>query len=213
LLLASAFALATGLALLAVGTDLTEPAFAVHRPPPTPTVAPTPGAWAFAVRFYAALDTALATGDTTGLAAVVAPAFVDHTDPRDADIGRGFAGEPAWHWVGTAAAQWAARPGPRLTPVAVLADGDRVVVYLAAGGAGWPGGGVVDVLRVSDGRVAERWELGDSGGLWSPATATPTAVPPVIVFVTVPPVLQTIPAEYLPLFGTATASPSGTHVP
>jgi hypothetical protein len=175
LLLAAALAALTGLALFALGTSLTDPAVAVPRLPPTPTVAPTPDARALAVRFYAALDAAQVTGDTVGLAAVVAPTFVDHTDPPDADVGRGSAAEPAWDWVGAAATQRAARPVPHRTPVAILADGDRVVVYLAAGGAGWSVAGAVEVLRIVDGRVAERW--GFDGGAAPQGAATATAIP------------------------------------
>jgi hypothetical protein len=71
-------------------------------------------------------------------------------------------------------------------------------------------GASVELLRVVDGRVAERWALDADGAYWR---ATPTVAPPVVVFVTVPPLLLTIPTDYLPLFWTPAAIPPGTPAP
>ncbi|HEY7035117.1 MAG TPA: ester cyclase [Thermomicrobiales bacterium] len=123
-------------------------------------------------RFYATVDDALASGDVTALAGVVAADFVDH-DPRP-----GVAADRAGilHAVQSL---HAVAPGLRLTVLDVLADGDRVVARVQVDGAEagsfvglpltrtqlWDG---VDEFRVQGGRVVEHW--GDSATL---ATVNP----------------------------------------
>jgi SnoaL-like domain len=159
-LLVSALALVTGLVLGTVGATLGEPTRSLPPasvPPTTTAVPAAEAARALAVRFYAALDAALASGDAAPLAGVVSPDFVDHT--QDPGAARGMAGATA-----AVAALRAARPGLRVTVAAALVDGDRALVYLA--GTRW--GDAVEVLRLADGRVAERWAL--TGG-WSAGAA------------------------------------------
>ena len=128
---------------------------------------------AAAQAFYAAQDAALATGDDRGLLTVVDPAFVDHQPGARAAWGRD-------DLVGELSALRKEQPGLRLDAEPLLVAGDRVLVAVrmragnsdnAAVSAPTPRAGTLetlDVVRVADGVVAERWSL--SGNLATQAS-------------------------------------------
>ncbi len=112
-------------------------------------------------RFYDAIDILLRTADASALHDVLAPDFVDHVDepgtPSDRD-----------GLVSYLASLRDTHPSFRLAPQDIVAQGDRVVARLTLTGAGggtilgvplagkepWPR---VDMVRVHEGRIAERW--------------------------------------------------------
>jgi predicted SnoaL-like aldol condensation-catalyzing enzyme len=134
-----------------------------------------------ASEFYAAQDEALATGDTRRLTAVVAPYFVDHRPGAASEQHRqGLVDEMT--------ALRHVRPGVRLTAEAFVVDGDRVLVYVSLHPTGHHGrantmspalsADTIEVVRIVDGVVTERWSLDGVPGPWPAAIVTPTAVPP-----------------------------------
>jgi predicted ester cyclase len=157
LLLSCLLALATGLALLAFGQLLV---------PSSPgATAPNPEAVADAAtvrRLYAAVDDALGTGNLAPLDAVIAQSFVDHAALPGRPTNRtGFEqGLVALHAV---------YPTLRLTVTDLVAEGDEVVARVQAEHAGqatflgvplptgWRVWGGIDIFRLADGRIVERW--------------------------------------------------------
>src|SRR5262245_4356471 len=150
-------ALATGVVLGAIHTAFTEPIGAISPQIGATAVVDADAAnREVAVRFYAALDALLASGDVTMLPALVHPDFVDHT-PVDGDA-------PGWRSLAARTeALRATLPSLRLSAVAMVGDGDRVVVYLAADGDDRGGGVVVEVPRIQGGQVAQLWGLDNAG--------------------------------------------------
>jgi predicted SnoaL-like aldol condensation-catalyzing enzyme len=168
-------ALITGVALLLAGVLLAD----LEPLPRRGSVAAASQQTAW--EFYAAQDEALATGDTRRLAAVVAPYFVDHRPG-------GTLGQARQGLVDEVTALRHVRPGVRLTAEAFVVDGDRVLVYVSLHPTGHRGranamssalsADMIEVVRIADGVVAERWSLDGVPGTWPPAIVTPTAVPP-----------------------------------
>jgi hypothetical protein len=169
LLLGCLLALATGLVLGAAGATLGDPPRSSVWVTPT-AFATTETPRAVAARFYAALNESLAMGDTAPLAGIVAPDFVDHTVA--ADDARGLPGAAT-----AVAAIRASRPGERWTVAAVVVDGDRVLVYLAASPmeTSHASTTAIEVLRLTHGLVAERWSTW-TGGPASGAAECPLKV-------------------------------------
>lgn len=175
LVLGAALCLATGLVLGAAGATLSEPE-PLLSPPTAETTPAMDSSRDLVMRFYAAFNAALINGDASPLVGIVAIDFVDHTQPPDAVPG--MAG-----MTKAVTALRASQPGVQLTVAAMFVDGDRVLVYLAAdpGRAdvssgstsdSWVGrsmavtptasdraGDAIEVLRIADGRVAERWRM------------------------------------------------------
>ncbi|MEA2598864.1 MAG: SnoaL-like polyketide cyclase [Thermomicrobiales bacterium] len=132
-------------------------------------------------RFYDAVNVAIATGEVAPLRAVVAPEFVatDALPP----VRPGRAGLEA-----ALADLHANSPALRLKPEAVVADGGRVMVRVAVAGDRGDGflgvplvavprpWGAVDVLRVVDGKVAERRGLLEGAGLLRALGSAPLAL-------------------------------------
>jgi quercetin dioxygenase-like cupin family protein/predicted ester cyclase len=120
------------------------------------------------VRFYDAVNAAIATGDLTLFDAIVAPDFVD----REAvpSFGTDQAGLAAY-----LRALHATVPTASVTAETIVAEDDRVMARVIVGvadrstslGLPFPTGGfawgTVDVFRVDDNQIAERWS--DSDGL------------------------------------------------
>ena len=155
LLLTCALGLVTGLGLLGVATALREQSVAALRP--------TDANVAVARRFYAAANHALRTGDPASLDDLVAVDLAEHP-------ARSVAGGGRFGLVSALRARRAAFPGLRLTVEALHPVGDdRVLAHVraegpAAGsflGLGVPpelgAWGPLEVLRIADGRVVERW--------------------------------------------------------
>ncbi|HEY7033899.1 MAG TPA: ester cyclase [Thermomicrobiales bacterium] len=185
LLLSCLLALATGLALLALGKLLV---------PSSPgATAPNPEAIADAAtvrRLYTDVNDALATGKLAPLDAVLAPSFVDHAAAPGRPANRtGFEQELM--------ALRTVFPALRLTVTDLVADGDEVVARVQAEQAtpaafldiplpaGWPVWGGIDAFRLADGQIAERWG-GDAPTAsldpFPPASLTlPTDAPTLIV--------------------------------
>lgn len=175
LLVAGLFALAAGLGMLHVATDLrtTVPLAPGERVGAESNRA---AAW----RFYSALDAALATGDVHPLRAAVATGFVDHRPGAATGGSAGLAHEVA--------ALRRARPGARLSAEALVVDGDVVLAYVSvrdaapsrapyrvplAAPATWD---TIELVRVAAGVVTERWILGSASDSVAVLEATP--VPP-----------------------------------
>jgi mannose-6-phosphate isomerase-like protein (cupin superfamily) len=171
--LALVLALLTGAALDATRLVVLAPAVALDAEP-------SAGADAAVVRrFYAAVNTALATGDSGELASLLAPEFVD-------DAPRPGATPDRAGLLGSVAALHAVAPSLSLTVLDVTAQGDRVAVRVGtAGGAGaaflglplaadrlW---GAFEAYRVAGGQVTARW--GDPTGLAAFAPLAAVAVP------------------------------------
>jgi ketosteroid isomerase-like protein len=161
-----ALALATAVALTLAASVL--------RPPP---IAGLSTANADVVRrFYAAVNDAIATGDTAALRAVVAPDFVERDPLPGTRPGRGGLEDHL-------AALGASAPGIRLLAETVVAAEDRAAARVAIRGGQGTGalGGVVveeptlwgpvDVFRIAGGKVVERWGQTDDLTLVRPATA------------------------------------------
>lgn len=154
-------ALATALSLLVVATVV------IDRPAslPAPADAPAPAdtvATDLVRSFYAAVNDVLLTGDPAGLADIVAPDLVEHPGLPDADGAAGL--------IQALLAQRTTWPGVRLVVDDVRATGpDAVTAWVhaeATGSAAIPGftaavlpvsWGPLEVLRIADGRIAERW--------------------------------------------------------
>ncbi len=133
---------------------------------PSPPVADT--VWSF----YDAIDLFFRAGDDAALRAVVSPEFVDHVDTPGSLANReGF--------FGYLASLRTTHPALRLVPTDVIAQGDRAIAEITlsgdTGGAikGIPLGGPppwpeVEIVRVEDDRIVERW-----GGPAGYASSTP----------------------------------------
>jgi predicted SnoaL-like aldol condensation-catalyzing enzyme len=158
-----ALALVTGIAMIAT---------AVVMPPP-PLTPPSTGHADVVRRFYAAVNDVIATGTTSRLHAVVAPHFVEQALLPTEESGR--SGLEAY-----LATLHAVDPRLQLVPEVVAASGDLVVVHVTAKkGSGEPllagtiiGPSVpwspVDVLRIADSTIAERWSQTDGVALIRP---------------------------------------------
>ena len=162
-LAAASLAVLTALILLASAMAI--------RPPGLPAEVDAPGEAAnraLVVAFYEAANTAIASGDAAPLAALVAPGFVDRDVPLDVEPDRDML-------VRRLLAVHAVAPGVRLAAHAVVADGDLVIAHVRSSGAtepafvglqldgAWTAWSPVDVLRVTAGRIIERWgEVADS---------------------------------------------------
>jgi len=166
LLLTCALGLATGLALLGAATALREQ--------PVADLRPTDANVAVARRFYAAANHALRTGDPTSLDDLVAVNLAEH--PARPVGGGGRSG-----LVSALLARRAAFPGLRLAVEALHPVGDdRVLAHVraegpAAGsflGLGVPpelgAWGPLEVLRIADGWVVERWDGRPDSALFEP---------------------------------------------
>jgi predicted ester cyclase len=173
LLVAFVLALVTSLALLRAGSDLGEVrastgSTAADRDP--------------VLRFYDAVNDVLRTGDAAPLADVVAADFVAHDAFAGTAQGRaGFAQQLL--------ALRAVHPALQLAVEDVLLDGDRAIARLSAPGAdrgaflaiplagdaaAWE---ATDLLRLADGKVAERWGIGDPTARLQPLGSTPIEAP------------------------------------
>jgi mannose-6-phosphate isomerase-like protein (cupin superfamily)/ketosteroid isomerase-like protein len=128
-------------------------------------------------RFYAAANETIATGDTTALRAVVAPHFVDQDPAPGMKPDRGGL-------EGYLAVLHAGVPDTELLVEAIVAGGDRAMARVAVRGghgqtslhgavldhpAPW---GPVDVFRIADGMIAERWSHTDGTALVRPLAQT-----------------------------------------
>jgi predicted SnoaL-like aldol condensation-catalyzing enzyme len=139
-------------------------AIAVRPPPPLAEAdAPQEAAnRALVSAFYEAANAAIASGDPTAVAAVVAPDFAERSLVPDAEADRDGL-------VRRLLAIHATNPALRLATEAVAADGDLVIAHVRVDGvtgaafaglrlAGdWSAWGSVDVFRVERGRIVERW--------------------------------------------------------
>src|SRR5688500_8991994 len=168
-------ALATGAVALAAGAVFGS------APPP---VASDGASDAVVRRFYAAINAAIETGDTAAIDALLAPDFADHSAPADGASARAAL-------LQSVLALHAASPDLRAEVETVAADGDTVVVrsHLRHGESGGapatatagttPRGGRVDVLRVEEGKIAERWGIVDEGPRCGAAIDQGAALPAV----------------------------------
>jgi predicted ester cyclase len=164
LLLTLSLAIATAVALLVASAALSPP----------PTSAPVSVDDRQVVyRFYEGVNRVLRSGDGAGLAGVVTPDLITHDERSRVDLDlTGFARHVA--------ALGDADPSLQLVVEEVLVEGDRAAVRLrprsersdALFGVSpeqqavpWA---AVDLLRLADGRVAERWAIGDPGVLLRP---------------------------------------------
>lgn len=137
-------------------------------------------------RFYDAVNAVLRDGDAALLAPVVARGFVDRAASSDVPA---TGADLAHELVGLRVTY----PGMRLVIDDLFAAGDRVAVRLHAEGTDGgdflglpiPGGptvwGPIDVIRVADDLVAERWgSRTPSGVIKRPLAEAPVAVAPAI---------------------------------
>jgi predicted SnoaL-like aldol condensation-catalyzing enzyme len=140
-------------------------------------------------RFYTAVNTAIATGNTAPLRAAVAPHFVDQEPLPGVRSGRDGLEEYV-------ALLHAAAPETRLAAETVAAVDDRAVVRVAVqtvraaeptlATLGWRPAlwGPVDVLRVANDKIVERWSATVGQGLVQPlarvAFDLPAPPPPVV---------------------------------
>lgn len=124
-------------------------------------------------QFYAAVNTAIATGDTSAVRRVVSPQFVEH------DLGPGM--RPGRDGLEDALAAFhTVSPEMRLVAeTAVAADG-RIMARVTVQGAGKvmpTGGGIIgptnpwdslDIFTVESGRIVERWRDTDTAVIVRP---------------------------------------------
>jgi predicted SnoaL-like aldol condensation-catalyzing enzyme len=170
------FSLITGFALVLIAAILPD-----LQPLPLADLAAAANR-AAAQAFYAAQDAALATGDDQRLFTVVDPAFIDHQPGARAAEGRD-------NLVGELSALRKEQPGLRLDAEPLLVAGDRVLVSVqmragsqdgAASSALTPRAATLetlDVVRVADGVVAERWSLSENLATQASQIAPPNPVP------------------------------------
>lgn len=157
-LLACVLALATGLALLATGA-------AIRQPDGSTRSATTGSRLALVRAFYDAANEVLTTGDRSRLDSIVAPDYVEHSAGPGPGAAPGRGG-----LVQALLSRRAMFPGLRLVVDDVTATGpDRVVARLHGEGAtatsvaGLPilaslaDWGPLDLFRIADGTIAERW--------------------------------------------------------
>ncbi len=172
--LACLLTLATGVVLLGLAATLSSSGQPV-------AAGASPAEAVTAVRaFYAAVNEVLRTGNPTPLESVVAPALVEHADRPGLPSGQ----------VGLVrylAALRAAYPTLRFEVDDLLADGGQVSARVTATSdpdrplpdgaappaAAWHG---VDIFRVEDGRVSERWSGSDAPSLAHPLARVPVDV-------------------------------------
>jgi predicted ester cyclase len=173
LLLVCLLSLATGLALLRTAEFLT-----VTAPPAVAQPDDRSADVVLARRFYAAVDTVLRTGDAAVLVPLIAPDLVEH--PARIDGGTGRDGLAA-----SLRALGADFPGLRLVVDDVQATGlDEVTARVRLVGtttgsflglpvatepATW---GPLEVLRIADGRIVERWRSGREDAVLQPLAQT-----------------------------------------
>lgn len=168
---------ATGLGLLGVAATVTQAPITVAPDTATADAAEAVG------RFYAAADEALRTGDATALRDAVAPGYVEHASSKASRTG--VAG-----YVASLARLRAACPDCRLAVEELMVGTEQAAVRVVAHGhrqgtaAGVSVNGVpiawstLDVLRIVEGRVAERWSRGDALFLTDPLFAeVPVGLP------------------------------------
>jgi predicted ester cyclase len=155
-------AVATATTLLALGVALTDdPATAI----------PVTSATIQARAYVDAVQIALETGSTAAIEAIVAADFVDHAPIATEGAGRDGL-------MRTLLTIRAAFTGLEVTAEDVVAGGDRVAVRLAFHGSRhsdlhgpplepasvtWR---EIDILRIADGAIVERWTAGDGVGLF-----------------------------------------------
>jgi predicted ester cyclase len=172
LLLCLLLATATGLALLGIGLTLAAP---------TPRVAPSNGSPLVLDAFVAALNDALRTGDDGPLRAATAPGFVDHGPMPGAETDLDGL-------MDSLHALRATYPGLRLSVEEQRVAGDRIFARVAARGqrrpsflgltlppeaAAWS---TLELLRIEDGKIAERWNDAGPVDLYQPLTGRPLEV-------------------------------------
>ncbi len=164
--------LATGVALLVLAWIITPPDV-----PLMAAAAPSADGLATVQAFYEAANDTLRTGDSAALDRILAPDLVEHAVRPGLPPGRdGF--------IQYLARLRAAQPTLRFEVEAVLANGDLVSARvtarapasnapldgLASDAGTWTG---VDVFRVVDGLVAERWSGSDAPFLVQPLARVP----------------------------------------
>ncbi len=148
-------ALATGLTLFGIGQSI---AVSTDEPAATPGAAEVD----LAIRFYAAANAVLRTGDATHLDQIVAPSMIHHSARALGESGRTSLAK-------VLLSRHAAFPGLRLIVDEARATGDIVAVQVRAEGgvagsflglaatrefAAW---GPMDIVRIAGGRIVERW--------------------------------------------------------
>lgn len=185
LLLTCLLCLTTGIALLGASAIVAMPTRELGS-----FGAPDPVAEANAAlvrRFYDAINTSVATGDPTPLVAFVAPDFADRAPPAGiAPTGGGF----MKHVVGLGRIF----PTMHLQVEDLEAHGDLVLARVRVDGlaqgvflgatisgepAAWAG---LDLYRIADGRIAERWTADGLPILPRALAQTPLARPPAVAF-------------------------------
>jgi hypothetical protein len=165
--------LSTGLVLFGLGATLSAPEL-------TGSAVRNATGVALGRAFYAAANTVLATGTTAQLDTLVAPNLVEH--PASAD---GTAGRAAL--VRSLLARRATYPGLHIVVEDIQATGDDLItvrVHAAGATAGsflglslppdlgaW---GPIEILRIDDGRIVERWS-GRDAVLFQPLGQAPLA--------------------------------------
>jgi predicted SnoaL-like aldol condensation-catalyzing enzyme len=149
---------------------------------PPPAAGSTTGNATVVRTFYAAVNDAIATGDTSAIQRVVAPHFVEQNPLPTGRPGReGLeAFLRALHEID---------PNMRLVVEAMVADESRVVAHVAiqreAQGPSFDGAlvdeparwGSVDVFRVADGMIVERWSQNDELVAAQSLTHVPLDIP------------------------------------
>lgn len=165
-------ALATGVALLVLVWTINPP-----DAPVLAAAAPSADGLATVHAFYAAANDTLRTGDSAALDRILAPDLVEHADRPGGRPGR----KGLIQYLGTLRGAY---PTLRFEVAAVLANGDLVTARvkarvlgsnapvdgLASDDESWIG---VDVFRVVDGLVAERWSGSDAQSLVQPLARVP----------------------------------------
>ena len=164
----------TAVALLGAGAALSDA--------PAPA-ASTDAGNSLVHRFYDAVNIVLRTGDPTGLDAVVAADLVTHDALTGTASGRAT-------FADQLLALRAIYPALQLEVDGTIVDGDLATVRVSTRGAdrgrfvGLPLDGTaaareaIDLIRLADGQVAERWEVGDAPARLQPLASAAIAVPP-----------------------------------
>ena len=175
LLLTCCLTLATAYALLGAAAAFTD------HPAPTQTTVDIPStaaATTLVQRFYATVNDVLHTGAVAPLAAVIAPGLVEHPG-RAGDSG-------AAGLARTLLAERTTWPGIRIVVDDIRATGpDAVTAWVHPEAANPPAvigfavpavpsaWGPIEVLRIADGRIAERWASGSDALLLEPVGQLP----------------------------------------
>ena len=100
---------------------------ALEAGPLAPRAGDPPGRLALVRDWYDAANRAIATGDASGLARLLTPAFADHAVPAGGHSGVALAAYLA--------GLHATHPDARLVPLDLAAEGDRVVARVRVDGA------------------------------------------------------------------------------